>query len=131
KLKIKSPCSKAKLDHRLWIRAQRLQHHRLFLELREDAGNALILAMTFEFYKKQIGPVFRARGSRIDTRQHDVVAVERLEQFEQGAGLVVHRDDNRCLVAAARRDVFTTDDEEARGVIGVILDIRGELLQIV
>src|SRR2546428_4654132 len=62
--------------------------------------------------------------ARLDLREVDAVARERLQGPIEGPGHVLHRKEDRGLVAPRRTDGPGTDDEEARRVLRIVLDAR-------
>ena len=47
------------------------------------------------------------------------------QQLVDGAGTVFGRHDERCFIAAGRRDFLAADNQKTCRIVGIILDILG------
>src|SRR5438445_6030518 len=80
--------------------------------------------MSLEVDEDDVLPGTLLGRSRLDLREVDAVAGERLQDPVEGAGHVPHREEDRGLVAPGRANGPATHDEEARRVLRVVLDTR-------
>ena len=84
-----------------------------------------VVRVAVEIDEEHVVPFAPARRPRLDARHVHAVACERAEQVQQRAGALraARRDQHRGLVVAARRKELAADDDEARRVVRLILDL--------
>src|SRR2546427_8008888 len=80
--------------------------------------------MALEIDEDDVLPGTLPGRARLDLREVDAVARERLQDPIEGPGHVAHREEDRGLVAPRGTDGPATDDEEARRVLRIVLDAR-------
>src|SRR3989454_10597684 len=80
--------------------------------------------MALEIDEDDVLPGTLLGRARLDLREVDAVARERLQDPIEGPGHVAHREEDRGLVAPRGTDGPATDDEEARRVLRIVLDAR-------
>jgi len=119
--------------HRYRIGAEDLEEGGAGAKLADRLRDARILLVTFDVDEEHVFPERRRAScrARLDSGHADGVLGERREQRVHGAGLVLGREHERGTIVSGRRRVDLAEDEEARGVIGEILDGVGENLQAV
>src|SRR5690554_2077136 len=79
--------------------------------------------MSFKINEEHVRPHVVSGWARLDSRQADLVTVERFEQAEQRACLVVCIGNDGCLVVASRFARHgTSHDKKTGGVVASILN---------
>src|ERR1700692_3933466 len=119
------------LQHRPWIGTQYAEQRGALLERRERFAHPGILGVTFDVNEEHIVPFAPARRPRLDAAHADAVAGQRLEQPMQrtGRARVADRQQQRGAIRAARAQQLAPQHQEARGVIGAILDLTHQNIE--
>jgi len=81
--------------------------------------------MTLDIDKKHIFPHAGAGRPGFEAAHADTVLGQRRQQFVYRTGPVSNRQDQRRFVFARRRNLLRADNQEAGGIVGIILDIPG------
>jgi len=97
----------------------------------DGLGDLLFLRVAVAIYEEEILPRLPLARTRFDPGHVDAVAPERGEGAVQRADLVRDADHQAGAVVAGRRTALAAEDEEARGVGGVILDVQFQHAQVV
>src|SRR5580658_5431527 len=119
------------LEHRPWIGTQHAKQRSPALQRRERLAYPRLLRMALDVDEEHIVPLAPARRPRFDARHADAVARQWLEQPVQRSGRarIADRYQQRAAVRAARAQERAPQDQEARGVIGAILDVTHQQVQ--
>src|SRR5688572_24564853 len=93
----------------------------------ERACDVRVAAMAFEVREEDVLPAPSNGGTRLDARQVDASVVEDLERAAKRAAFVASRENETRLVGPGRLfGVRRRDHDEARGVLGAILNVLGD-----
>ena len=99
---------------------------------RQRLGHARLVGVADEIEKEDILPRPAFQGARLDRAQVDALPGKHLEALMERTGLVRHGEQDRGLVIPARRaPAIAADDQKAGHVVRLILNARGQHLQIV
>ena len=99
--------------------------------LRLFDGRLHVVDVTDRVDEKVILPVDLLAGALLEIGQVDPVLLEDVENLRQRAGLVRGGEHDRRLVVSALACPLAADDEETRDVIGIVLDVLEEDVQVV
>lgn len=94
--------------------------------LGERCGSSRIIRVAASVNEKGVVPVAPTAGAFLNVRQIDPVVLKGLKHMHQRARLVRGREHHRGLVIAAAMRGSLGNHEEARDVVGMILDARKE-----
>src|SRR6185437_5993876 len=121
----------ATLQHGAGIGAEYAKQRGAALQRLERAGDVRLLGMTVDVDEEDVVPFAPVRRTRLDARHAYAVLRQRLEQPVERAGRigVGYGDEQRRPVLTAGREQLAAEHEEARGVVGTVLDLRGKDLE--
>src|SRR5512139_1034573 len=114
------------------IRTQALVERALLLQFAERGRDLRVVGVAFDVDVEVVLPGADARRPRLQARHRHAVRRQRLEHVEHRAGAVRHRQDQRRLVARRRSRWLRglrAEHDEARPVVGIVLDVRGDRMQ--
>src|SRR6478609_10694954 len=111
------------------IAAEDSHHRAKSLEVGQCAGDRGVLPMPLEVRQEYVLPAPPRCGARLDSAQVDPGAVEDFERLAQRTAAVCGRKDQTRLVVPGSRDVGFGDHDEARRVLGVVLNASDEHAQ--
>src|SRR5579863_8003228 len=116
----------AHLSRRGLVAAEDAQEVGDFGEMGERLLAALLLQVADEVEVEEVLPRAAAQGPRFHFRQIDVPQREDAQAFVECAGSVAGREDDGDLVTLQPRRDGSGEQEEAREVLVMILEMRGE-----
>lgn len=100
-------------------------------ELLDGFGYALIVLMPVKIHEEEILPRAAFAGAGLDLGHVDLELAERRKDFMQRPDLIRQAQHDAGAVVAGGRAALAAQDQKARGVRGVILDITFEDVQLV
>ena len=121
------------LENRPRVGTQNLVQRCALLQHRQRGGHGRVAHVAFDIDEEHIVPFALARGARLDARHADPMFRKRLEQPKQRAGIIGAAGGHQQsgAVRAAGAEQLSADHQEARGVVGAILDLIGKQIEAV
>ena len=116
-------------DIRIRVTAQDFQHGAVLFQLRKGLPEGGFLDVAHGVYVEHVFPVNGLGGAGFNADQVVVMPLEAVDDFRQGAGLVLDADEQGRAVSAAGLRVLAADDDKAGGVAGLVLDVLFQNIQ--
>src|SRR5262249_44335969 len=104
------------------VGSEDLEELTTLLDLAEHCPHVIGVAMSLEVHEVHVLPGPSLGRSRFDLGQVEPARRERLEDAVEHPRLVLHGEEDGGLVPSRGPHGTTADDEEARGVVRVVLD---------